>query len=64
MKQPKSFPTARAPRKALDPRRFPSSAQTDATAGREKVREVVHAANAPRQSKRRAERTNKSQTGT
>jgi hypothetical protein len=64
MKQPKNSTTARAPRKALDPRQFPLRAQTDPTAGREKVREAAHTANAPRQSKRRAGRTNKSQTGT
>lgn len=55
---------APAPRKALDPRQFPLRAQTNATTGREKVREAAHAAYAPRQSKRRAERTNKSRTGT
>ena len=64
MKQPKSSTKARAPRKPLDPRRFPLSAQTDATAGREKVREVAYPVRAPRQTKRRVERTSKSQTGT
>jgi hypothetical protein len=64
MKQPKSSTKARAPRKPLDPQQFPLSAQADATAGREKVREVAHRANVPRQSKRREERRSKSQTGT
>jgi hypothetical protein len=65
MKQLKN-PTkaASAPRKPLDPQQFPSSPQADATAAREKVREVAHRANAPRQSKPREERRSKSQTGT
>jgi hypothetical protein len=62
MKQPKSFTQARAPCTPLDPRRFPLSAQADATPGREKVREVAHPVYAPRQTKRRVGRS-KSQTG-
>ena len=56
MKQPKSSTEARAPRTPLDPRLFPLSAQADATPGREKVREMAHSVNAPRQTKRRVER--------
>ena len=41
MKQPKNSTKARVPRTPLDPRRFPLSAQADATPGREKVREVM-----------------------
>lgn len=52
-----------APRKPLDPKQFPANAQTEATAGRDKVREVTHV-HAPRQSKRPVERKAKSQTGT
>ena len=63
MKQPKSSTKARVPRTPLDPRRFPLSAQADATPGREKVREVAHPVHAPRQTKRRVERSSKSQTG-
>jgi hypothetical protein len=63
MKQPNNSTTAGAPNKPLDSRRFPLSAQADATQDREKVREVAHRANAPRQSKRREERRSKSQTG-
>ena len=64
MKKPKSSTNTRTPRKPLDSRRFPLSAQTEATAGREKVREEAHRANVPRQSQRRSERKSKSQTGT
>ena len=64
MKQPKSSTKARAPRKPLDPQQFPLNAQTEATAGREKVREVAHPVHAPRQTKRPVERTSKSRTGT
>ena len=63
MKRPNSSTKARAPRKPLDPRRFPLSAQADATPGREKVREVAHRANVPRQSQRRSERNSKGRTG-
>ena len=63
MKQPKSSTKAGAPRKPLDSRRFPSSAQAQATPDREKVREVAHRANVPRQSQRRSERKNRSRTG-
>ncbi len=49
MKQSKS------PTKSLNPQQFPLHAQTDATAGRDKVREVVPV-HAPRQSKRPVEK--------
>ena len=56
MKQPKSSTKPQSPPKPLNPQQFPLNAQTEATAGRDKVREVapVHA---PRQSKRPVERT-------
>ena len=57
MKQPKIST------KPLNPQKFPSQAQTDATASRDKVREIVPV-HAPRQSKRPVERTSKGQTGT
>ena len=63
MKQPKSSTNAQVPGKPLNPQQFPLHAQTDATAGRDKVREVVPV-HAPRQSKRPVERTGKSRTGT
>lgn len=62
--QPKTSSNAHAPRKPFNLRQFPLNAQTEATAGREKVREVAHPVNAPRQTKRRVERRTKSQTGT
>ncbi len=49
--------------KPLNPQQFPLHAQTDATAGRDKVREVVPV-HAPRQSKRPVERPSKGRTGT
>jgi hypothetical protein len=63
MKQPKSLTNAQVRGKPLNPQQFPLHAQTDATPGRDKVREVVPV-HAPRQSKRPVERTGKSQTGT
>ena len=63
MKQPKGSTNAQVPGKPLNPQQFPSHAQTEATAGRDKVREVVPV-RAPRQSKRPVERTSKGGTGT
>lgn len=57
MKQSKS------PTKNLNAQQFPLQAQTEATAGRNKVREQVPV-HAPRQSKRPVERTSKGRTGT
>jgi len=48
--------------KPLNPQQFPAHAQTDATAGRDKVREVVPV-RAPRQSQRPVEKTTKGRTG-
>lgn len=48
--------------KPLNAQQFPLQAQTDATAGRDKVRENVPV-HAPRQSKRPVERTSKGRTG-
>ena len=67
MKKPKSATKARVPRTPrtpLDPLQVPLNAQAEATAGRDKVREVAHRSNVPRQTKRREERRSKSQTGT
>ena len=56
MKQPKSSTKSQSPPKPLNPQQFPLQAQTEATAGRDKVREVVPV-HAPRQSKRPVEKT-------
>ena len=65
MKQPNnSTKKTHAPLKPLDSQQFPLKAQAEATAGREKVREVAYPVRAPRQTKRRVERTSKSRTGT
>ena len=56
MKQSKSSTKPQSPPEPLNPQQFPLHAQTDATAGRDKVREVVPV-HAPRQSKRPVERT-------
>ena len=56
MKQSKSPTKPQSPPKPLNPQQFPLQAQTEATAGRDKVREVVPV-HAPRQSKRPVERT-------
>ncbi|MES3015828.1 MAG: hypothetical protein V4750_19140 [Pseudomonadota bacterium] len=48
--------------KPLNPQQFQAHAQTDATAGRDKVREVVPV-HAPRQSKRPVERASKGRNG-
>jgi len=56
MKQSQSSTKPQSPPKPLNPQQFPLHAQTEATAGRDKVREVVPV-HAPRQSKRPVERT-------
>ena len=63
MKQPKISTKPQVSPKPLDPQQFPLRAQTEATAGREKVREVVPV-HAPRQSKRPVERTSKNRINT
>ena len=62
MKQPKNATKPQPPRRPLDPQQFPLHAQTDATADRKMVREVVPV-HAPRQSKRPVERTSKGRAG-
>ncbi|MDP2017123.1 hypothetical protein [Hydrogenophaga sp.] len=62
MKQSKSSTKPQSPAKPLNPQQFPLHEQTDATAGRDKVREVVPV-HAPRESKRPVERTSKGKTG-
>ena len=56
MKQSKSSTKPQSPHKPLNPQQIPLQAQTEATAGRDKVREVVPV-HAPRQSKRPVERS-------
>ena len=56
MKQSKSSTKPQSPPKPLNPQLFPLLALKEATAGRDKVREVVPV-HAPRQSKRPVERT-------
>ena len=56
MNQSKSSTKPQSPPKPLNPQQFPLHPQTEATAGRDKVREVVPV-HAPRQSKRPVERT-------
>ena len=63
MKQSKSPNKPQSPPEPLNPQQSKLHAQTDATAGRDKVREVVPV-RAPRQSKRPVERTSKGRTGT
>jgi len=63
MKQPNNVTKPPSPPGPLDPHQFPLHAQTDTTAGRDKVREVLHVP-APRQSERPKERTSKGRTGT
>ena len=63
MKQSESTNKPQSPPEPVNPQQFPLHAQTDATAGRDKVREVVPV-RAPRQSKRPVERTSKSRKGT
>ena len=64
MKQSKSPTKPQSPPTPLNPQQFPLHAQTEATAGRDKVREVVPV-RAPRESKRPVERTSKGgRTGT
>jgi hypothetical protein len=62
MKQANNLTKPQSPPVPLDPRQFPLHAQTDATTGRDKVREVEHVP-APRQSQRPKEGTSKSRTG-
>ena len=61
--KPSQSPTKpQSPPKPLNPQQFPLHAQTDPTAGRDQVREVVPV-HAPRESKRAVERTGKKGTG-
>ena len=63
MKQPNSVTKPPSPPGPLDPHQFPLHAHTAVTAGREKVREVLHLP-ASRQSERLKERIGMGQTGT
>ena len=56
MKQSKISPKPQSLPKPLNPQQFPLQAQTEATAGRDKIRQGVPV-HAPRQSKRPVERT-------
>lgn len=62
MKQSKNAGQPQVPPKPLNPQQFPLHAQTEATPGRDKVREVVPV-RAPRESKRAAEGAAKGRTG-
>ena len=62
MKQLKTPVKPPSPPGPLNPQQFPLQAQTDATASREKVREVVPV-HAPRESKRPVERSDKGRAG-
>ena len=53
---------AKTATKPLNPQQFPLHAQTEATAGRDKVREIVPVY-APRQSQRAIERLSKQRKG-
>lgn len=63
MKQPKNIADSPPRPTRAGPQQGPLHAQTNATPGRDKVREVVPV-RAPRESKRPVERTAKSRTGT
>jgi hypothetical protein len=64
MKKPeRSTKAPMAQRTPLEPRQFPMHAQTEATAGRDKVREEAYPVRAPRQSERRVETSRKGRTG-
>ena len=63
MKQQKSPAAPHEQTKPLNPRQFPTGAQTDATASREQIRETAPPVHAPRESKRPQERTSKQRTG-
>ena len=68
MKQPTTSPKTRhAPPTPLNPKAYPLHGQTEATPGREQVREETHSTRSPRESKRPVERfarTGKSDAGT
>ena len=59
MKQLKNPAPAHAPGEQPPSKKFPDHAQTDATASREQVRDSVARVQAPRESKRPAERSGK-----
>lgn len=63
MTQPKLAPDATPPNTPLNPKRFPSTAQTEPTAGRDDVRQTAPPMRAPRQSQRPAERSGKGRSG-
>ena len=64
MTQPKLAPDSAAPNTPLDPKRYPLTAQTEATAGRDEVRQTAPPMRAPRQSQRPPERSGKGRSGT
>ena len=58
MKQPNpSSKTLHAPPTPLNPKDYPLRGQTEATPGRDQVREDTHSTRSPRESKRPIERT-------
>ena len=52
-----SSKTLHAPPTPLNPKEYPLHGQTEATAGREQVREETHSIRSPRESKRPIERS-------
>jgi hypothetical protein len=68
MKQPDtSSKTLHAPPTPQNPHEYPLHGQTEATPGRDQVRDETHSTRSPRESKRpieRSARTGKSHTGT
>ena len=61
MKQPNpSSKTLHAPPTPLNPKEYPLHGQTEATPGRDQVREDTHSTRSPRESKRPIERTARS----
>jgi hypothetical protein len=63
MKQAKGPGKTHGPRKPVAPQRIPLSVLAEATAGRDKIREIAYPVRAARQSQRRVERTAKHRNG-
>ena len=58
MKQPNTSPkTLHAPPTPQNPKEYPLHGQTEATRGRDQVREETHSTRSPRESKRPIERS-------
>lgn len=59
MTPPRKLTDAQPPGKPIEAQPLPLKAQTEPTAGRDKVREQAYPVHAPRQSKRSTHRTSK-----